>query len=260
MKNSVQPEGAARKRLPRAILRPVLLALALALPPQAPTRAEVYRALAPAGFKALSETGGPWRQIYAAPMTVNGERADLTVSGCSEPLPAVLARLRKCFANPESILCIGNGNSAWMFAEGEKTVYRLLALFLPSVDRTVLFSLEQSRASFMKPEPAEARGVFPEYGFLPGSRLEMSARNGATGAALESRITAQPPAQALAEAAAVLSGRGWRPALPEDETGRAESLFQIFHRGGALCLVTAGNALNGKETCVTILIKEKSAP
>lgn len=258
MKTAVKPKTGAPKCVRRAILRPVLLALALALPPQAPSRAEVYRTMAPAGVKALSETGGPWQKLFAAPMTINGERADLIVSGCSEPLFAVMERIKKCFADPESLLCIGNGNSAWMFAESEKTVFRFLAIFLPRVDRAVLFSIEQARTSFMKPEPAHPQGVFPEYGFLPGSRLEMSARNGATGAALESRITALTPAQALSAATAVLAGRGWRPALPEDD--RAENLFQIFYRGQALCLVTAGNALNGKETCVTIIIKEKSAP
>ncbi|MDO9543197.1 MAG: hypothetical protein Q7J98_12885, partial [Kiritimatiellia bacterium] len=210
---------------------------------------------------------GGWRQIYEAPLILNGARATLSIHGCDEPLEIVKARLNQTKGGSaihseasERVAEHGarNENSCRMLIAAGDRFSRLLALAMPNSNQSLIFAFDQSSAEFSKSTPASAESVFPGYSLLPGSRLETIIKNEETGAALETRITDAAPRVIISEISAKLSRQGWKPVCPAGNHGESKHCFMIFQHGESLCTVMAGPALRESKTCVTILLKEKN--
>lgn len=207
------------------------------------------------------DTTGSWRRIYQAPLAINGARASLSIYGCDEPLELVKMRLKQSFG-------LSMENSFWISAVSSNQLTRMLALEMPGLGKSLVFTMDRSPAEFSKPAAIPSEGIFTAYTLLPESRVETIIKNEETGAMLETRIADAAPDIIIGDISAKLSRHGWkqvhpgamaeRVADPDENCGRSKQRFLIFQRGDAVCTLLAGPVLRPDKTCVTILLKEKN--
>jgi hypothetical protein len=262
---------------PNKIKLPVVIIFALLIfLPFASSSGKVFWGRLLAQGRSIFDPAGAWRQIYKAPLTINGARAIMTVHGCNESLAILKARLKQNFGSSEKNCFIEADSSFWMFGAVDNRISRLLALALPDPDKSLVFTIDQSPSEFSKSTNIPSESILPDYPLFTGGRLETAIKNEETGTALETMTADAAPDIVLSEVSANLSQQGWKQLYPEvrrrsesyggqvpgpgpaANSGGQERRFLVFQRGEAVCTLLAGPALHENKTCVTILLKEKT--
>jgi hypothetical protein len=230
----------------RKYLLPVAVALVLACAIVCQGRVFMRWNAASQGAQAMEKLGG--KLTYDAAMTVNGGRGRLMVFSFDGALAETTRRLSGAFGIDKF-----NGDSETM-AIGSATsgdnVIKLIALSPGSETQTLVFMFEQSSAD------AKASGDVPQRHYMevvspyPGSDPVFYAKDDNTGMSLEISTTAAGAGDARAFFDSSLAGAGWKPAMPEQNSG-----FAVFQRGSEVsCVLIAADETTGRNR-ITVLHK-----
>lgn len=240
--------GKLPKKMPAAArnkkngLPGIILFLAILLLPFISSSGKVFWRCLPDQDRPGYGPAGGANRIYQAPLVINGARFLLAVYGYDEPPEQARAKIKRHF-------------------EKENTASILLTAAAPGSERALAFVFSRFAAETARPPPPPPGGICAGYPLFTGKEPETRIRNEETGVVLESGTIAGAPEMIAAEITAKLERNNWQPAYPAVRPpgrGNSGKYFMIFRKGKALCALITGPALRENETCVTLLLKEKT--
>ncbi|MBU4286228.1 MAG: hypothetical protein KKD76_04905 [Verrucomicrobia bacterium] len=223
-----------------------------------PATAKVFWTRPAARGHAVLETTLDWKTVYTSSVRINDGQGNLTITGCNEPLGAVMTKLRQAYASCETLLTFRqNETLGWARMREGATIVTLLALapnlaMAPNApEQTVLFVLTQAQGDFDKsrlPPTAPRLRDPPPY---PGSRVQTYLTSEESKMQLEIYAAAAMPEVIQQYYESTLLGQAWTRL---DPTGASASLT-IYQKGPALCAVLVLPAGGGAESTITVLHK-----
>ncbi len=235
------------------IIACLMVSLALA---GASSEARVFWQLGGSGTSShgvLHEQEADWTRAYAAPLRINGGRAEVSVWGTAQNVESAVAALRQRVADRGGKMYFAAGGElAWGVASVDGRVLRFLVSAGPGQSAQV-FQLVQDYDDYRASRIAPAVAGLPHVPELPEARVSQVLANEATGLTLASSRTHASPESARQQAHAVLTGAGWQPLLS------AGNQSGFYTRGRDLLVMSTVSAGRDGETVVTLAHKRKAA-
>lgn len=225
-----------------------MTAMALALSVQA----KVFWAQPAVRGHAVLETTLDWKTIYTSSVRINDGQGNLTITGCNEPLGAVMTKIRQAYASCEMLETFRqNETMGWARIREGGAIVTLLALAPNAPEQTVLFVLTQAQGDFDKsrlPPTAPRLRDPPPY---PGSRVQTYLTSEESQMQLEIYAAAAMPEAIQQYYESALLGLGWTRL---DPAGASASLA-IYQKGPALCALLVLPTASSAESTITVLHK-----
>jgi hypothetical protein len=200
------------------------------------------------------ESGDPnWSRAYAAPLRINGGRAEVEVWGTPQSVDETMATLRQRLAGRGGqVYFAAGGELAWGIGVVDGRVLRFLISAGPGRYSHVI-QLVQDFADYRTSRTAPATAGLPDVPEMPEARVAQVLANEATGLTLATSRTAASPAAAQQQANALLAEAGWQLLMPAG----IQSGFYV--RGRDLLAVSAVSAGRDGETVLTLAHKRRAA-
>ena len=213
---------------------------------------------------AVLETTLDWKTVYTSSVCINDGQGDLTITGCNEPLGAVMTKLRQAYASCETLQSFRqNETMGWARIREGGVIVTLLALapnlaMAPNLatapnapEQTMLFVLTQAPGDFDKSRlpPTVPRLCDPPP--YPGSRVQTYLTSEESQMQLEIYAAAAMPEAVQAYYANTLLGQAWARLNPAGATAS----LALYQKGPALCAVLVLPAESGAESTITVLHK-----
>lgn len=201
----------------------------------------------------LDPSDANWARAYAAPLRINGGRAELSVWDTPQSVDDILAALRqRVTARGGRIYFASGGELAWGVACVEGRVLRFLVTNGPGRSGQV-FELVQDFEDYRASRTAPAVAGLPDVPELPAARVSQVLANEATGLTLATAHSSANPAESQQQANALLAGAGWQLMMP------AGAQAGIYVRGRDLLVVSSVSAGRDGQTVITLAHKRRAA-
>lgn len=215
-------------------------ALCLALAVAAPARVYWLHD----GIHGATTAGRPgWNRAYAAPLRINGGKADLDVTGCQLPADDAMRILADTYRGSGGAVLAGHGTEmGWGIAVAGNRVVRWLVFGAGRSRECIVVRVTQSKADFLASGVRPVRSLLERVPELPGSQPRLFVADDEARAAVEVSDTRMPPDAAMRRMEAQLVGDGWSPTLPIEP---GAGLPIIYRKGRELCIVSASPGPEG---------------
>ncbi len=188
----------------------------------------------------LDNVGG--KDVFVAPVEINGGRADLAVYSWDDDYATVVTKVKQSFfAGAGAVFANGDELSMGMVSNAS-SVTRVMVVNLPK--GILAFRLVQTRAEYEKSRsvPEGRLAGLPSF---PGSVASFRVSNGEAGAGFELSRTVAGAAEVRAFFDSALLAEGWAPMV-----GAAAG---IYGKGDDLCMLVVGTSGTGNETTIGLL-------
>lgn len=212
----------------------IVLAFACAV---SPAISRVFWQRGSGGHGAVSAGQPGWSRAYAAPLRINGGRADLEILGADLRADDAHRMLIETYRGMGGSVLSGHGAElGWGVALIGDRVVRWLIFGAGLRGECVVMRIDQTRADFAASVRRPDRSLLDDLPDLPGAEPGLFAADDHALAAAEISSVRMPPAVAVARLESMLVGEGWTPAIPMDPGSGASIIYQ---RGRDLCVVSA---------------------
>lgn len=206
---------------------------------------------APRGHAVLETTPG-WNTVHTSSVRINDGRGNLTITGCNEPLGAVMTRLRQAYASCETLSAFRQSETiGWARMREGGAIVTLLALAPNTPEQSMLFVLTQAQDDFDKSRGPPAAPRLRDPPPYPGSRVQTYLTSEESEIQLEIYAATVAPEAIRQYYAGILRGQAWKRL---DPAGASASLA-IYQKGSALCAVLVLPSGRGGESTITVLHK-----